>query len=123
MPANNTRPPADSPEDFLDRLRRHPELQAEFEAILDIVDNSSGDVVKADDAEELVADRLQRLGQQAIENWALRKHQKIVSECDARSDLTRKEKKALLVHPLRKSRNKRTDLPSRPTRRPTAPLF
>lgn len=94
MPANNSRPTADSPEDFLDRLRRYPELQAEFEAILDIVDNSSGDVVKADDAEELVADRLQRLGQQAIEGWALRKHQKIESECDARSDLTRKEKKS-----------------------------
>jgi hypothetical protein len=45
MPQNNAKSPSVAPEDFLDRLQRYPELQAEFEAILDIVDNSSGDVV------------------------------------------------------------------------------
>jgi hypothetical protein len=33
---------------------------------LQVVENSEGDVVKADQAEELVAQRLQLLGQQAI---------------------------------------------------------
>jgi hypothetical protein len=82
-----------SPQDFLDRLQRFPDLQAEFEAILDIVENSSGDVVKADEVEERVAQELRRLGQQAIQTWATRKHQKLQAESDARSDLTRKEKK------------------------------
>jgi hypothetical protein len=49
--------------------------------------------VKADEAEELVAQRLQFLGQQAIESWASRKHQRLEAESDSRSDLTRKEKK------------------------------
>ena len=93
MPTKNAKSPSLSPQDFLDRLQRHPDLQVEFEALLLIVENSVGDVVKADQAEELVAQRLQLLGQQAIESWATRKHQKLEAESDARIDLTRKEKK------------------------------
>ena len=94
MPTKNAKAPSLSPQDFLDRLRRHPALQAEFEALLQVVENSEGDVVKADQAEEPVARRLQLLGRQAIESWATRKHQKLQAEADSRSDLTRKEKKA-----------------------------
>ena len=93
MPNKNAKSPSLSPQDFLDRLHHHPDLQAEFEALLQIVENSEGDVVKADQAEELVAQRLQLLGQQAIESWATRKHQKLQDQSDARSDLRRKEKK------------------------------
>ena len=93
MPTKKATSPSLSPQDFLDRLQRHPDLQAEFEALLLVVENSEGDVVKADQAEELVAQRLQLLGQQAIQSWANRKHQKLEAQSDARSDLTRKQKK------------------------------
>ena len=93
MLTKNAKSPSLSPQDFLDRLQRYPDLQAEFEALLQVVENSEGDVVKADQAEELVAQRLQLLGQQAIECWATRKHQHLQAESDLRSDLTRKEKK------------------------------
>jgi hypothetical protein len=93
MPNKNAKSPSLSPQDFLDRLQHHPDLQAEFESLLQIVENAEGDVVKADQAEELVAQRLQFLGQQAIQSWAKRKHQKLEAESDARSDLRRKEKK------------------------------
>jgi hypothetical protein len=99
MPTKNANSPSLSPQDFLDRLQRHPDLQSEFEALLQIVENSEGDVVKADQAEELVAQRLQLLGQQAIESWATRKHQKLQAESDARTDLTRKEKKGSIGTP------------------------
>jgi hypothetical protein len=82
-----------SPQDFLDRLQRYPDLQAEFAAILDIVENADGDALKADEAEERVAQELQRLGQQALQSWATRKHHKVQAESDSRSDLSRKEKK------------------------------
>jgi hypothetical protein len=82
-----------SPQDFLDRLQRYPDLQAEFAAILDIVENAAGDASKADDAEERVAQELQRLAQQALQSWAERKQQNVQAECEARSDLSRKEKK------------------------------
>lgn len=93
MPTKNRKSPSLSSQDFLDRLQQYPELQAEFEDLLQVVENSEGDVVKADQAEELVAQRLQFLGQQAIQSWANRKHQKLETESDARTDLTRKEKK------------------------------
>ena len=93
MPTKYAKSPSLSPQEFLDRLQRHPDLQAEFESLLQVVENSEGDVVKADQAEELVAQRLQLLGQQAIQSWASRKHQNLRTESDARSDLTRKEKK------------------------------
>ena len=93
MPTKNAKSLSLSPQVFLDRLQHYPDLQAEFEALLEVVENSEGDVVKADQAEELVAQRLQFLGQQAIESWASRKHQKLEAESDARSDLTRKQKK------------------------------
>lgn len=89
----NAKSPSTSPQEFLDRLQHHPDLQSEFEAILDIADNSAGDVVKADEVEERVAQQLQLLGQRVIQSWATRKHQKLQAESDARSDLTRKEKK------------------------------
>ena len=93
MPNKKAKSPSLSPQDFLDRLQRYPDLQAEFESLLQVVVNSEGDVVKADEAEELVAQRLQLLGRQAIESWASRKNQRLQAESDSRADLTRKEKK------------------------------
>ena len=93
MPPKNAKSSSLSPQDFLDRLQHYPDLQAEFESLLLVVENSEGDVVKADQAEELVAQRLQFLGQQAIQSWANRKNQKLQAESDSRSDLSRKEKK------------------------------
>ena len=91
---NHPRSSSTSPQDFLERLQRHPDLQAEFAAILDIVENAAGDASKADDAEERVAQELQRLGRQALQSWAERKQHIVQAECEARSDLARKEKKS-----------------------------
>lgn len=93
--------PSANSSEFLARLQRHPELQAKFDALLDIVDNADGDALKADEAEQLVFEELRLMGQQAIQAWAERKQQRVESDCDARSDLARKEKKAPLAHPLR----------------------
>lgn len=87
--------------DFLERLQRYPLLQAKFEALLDVVENASGDVIKAHEAEERVFAELRQIGQDAVQAWAERKHQKLVSECEARSGLSRKQKKTLLADPLR----------------------
>ncbi len=81
-------------QDFLERLHRHPELEAEFAALLDIVENAAGDASKADEAEERVAQELQRLGRQALQSWAERKQQKVQAQCEARSELSRKQKKS-----------------------------
>jgi hypothetical protein len=63
--------------DFLERLQRYPQLQAKFEALLDVVENASGDVVKAHEAEQRVFEELRQIGQDALQAWAERKHQKL----------------------------------------------
>lgn len=93
--------PSKNSEDFFERLQRYPQLRAKFEALLDVVENASGDVVKAHDAEERVFEELRQMGQDAVQAWAERKHQKLVGECDVRSDLSRKQKKTPLADPLR----------------------
>jgi transcriptional regulator GlxA family with amidase domain len=102
--------PSANPSEFLARLQRHPELQAKVDALLDIVDNASGDALKADEAEQLVFEELRRMGQQAIQAWAERKQQRVEADSNARSDLARKEKKAPLAHSLRSDPDSRTDL-------------
>jgi phage shock protein A len=102
--------PSKSAADFLERLQRYPQLRAKFEALLDVVENASGDVVKAHEAEERVFEELRHLGQDVVQAWAERKHQKLVNECDARSDLSRKQKKTPLADALRPDPASRTDL-------------
>jgi hypothetical protein len=76
-----------------ERLREYPELRERFEEMLKIVENSEGDVVKADDAEELVVQEIRRIGRTAMQGWAERKHRRVVREFDKRKGLSRKEKK------------------------------
>jgi hypothetical protein len=87
----------DNSDDFLERLQRHPHLRAKFESLLDVVENASGDVVKAHQAEQRVFEELRQMGQEAIQAWAERKQQNLVTDCDSRSELSRKKKKALLA--------------------------
>jgi transcriptional regulator GlxA family with amidase domain len=102
--------PSANSSEFLERLQRYPELQAKFDALLDVVENAAGDATKADEAEQRVFEELRQMGQQAIQAWAERKQQRIETACDARSDLARKEKKASLAHPLRPDPDSRTNL-------------
>jgi hypothetical protein len=88
---------SENSDDFFQRLQRHPQLRAKFESLLDVVENASGDVIKAHEAEERVFEELRQMGQEAIQAWAERKHQKLLTECDSHSDLSHKQKKALLV--------------------------
>lgn len=97
-------------EDFLERLQRYPQLRAKFEALLEVVENASGDVVKAHEAEARVFAELRQMGQEAVQAWAERKPQKLVSECAARADLSRKQKKTPLVDALRPDSTSGTDL-------------
>lgn len=74
-------------------LRRHPELHERIEQILRIVENADGDATKADEAEELVAEQLRKMGQEALQSWADRKLQKVQGEYQQNSLYTRREKK------------------------------
>ena len=76
-----------------ERLREYPELRARMEALVGIVENADGDVAKADDAEERVVQEIRKIGREAMQGWAERKHRRVVAEFDNRDGVSRKEKK------------------------------
>ncbi len=80
-------------EDLVERLNRHPEFRDKVEELLDIADNKSGDANKADDAEELIWEELREMGQRILQDWAERKHERVVEESENRKELSKKEKK------------------------------
>ena len=79
--------------ELFERLEQYPELEALLEEALDLIENTSGDVVKADEAEDRAVEWVRKSGRGLLQAWAERKHRKVEAESDPRSDLTRKEKK------------------------------
>jgi hypothetical protein len=78
---------------FAERLAQYPELQDRFEEILALVENERGDANTADEAEERAVEQVRRLGQELMQSWAERKHERLVQEYDTRRDTRRKGKK------------------------------
>ena len=76
-----------------ERLEEHPELRQRFEMILDIVENTGGDVEKANEAERRAIEAVRQLGNEIVHGWAQRQHQKKETEFERRPDVNRKEKK------------------------------
>jgi hypothetical protein len=110
-------------DEFPERVRRYPELQARMEALLDVVENASGDVVKADEAEERVVEEIRPMGQEALQAWAERKQRRVEAEYERRRDMSRKEKKALLAHPIWTDRRRGANLSARTNGAPGAALL
>ena len=61
-----------------ERLSAHPQLLARIEALLNVVENSAGDIEQADLAEQRVIEEVRHIGQQALSSWAEHQHQKQV---------------------------------------------
>jgi len=78
---------------LLERLEKHPELVERFEMILDIVENVAGDVEKADEAERRAIEAVRQLGNEIVQGWAQRQHQKKENQWDQKVEFSRKEKK------------------------------
>ena len=67
---NNTSTSNRADDDFTARLNQHPALKARVSSILDIAENTSGDVIKADDAEKQTIEALRQLGNDLLHEWA-----------------------------------------------------
>ena len=87
-------------ESLAERLQKHPHLQARIETLLGVVENTTGDAVKADEAEQRVAEELRQMGHEALQAWAERKQARVEAESENRSDLSRKEKKGSTGTPV-----------------------
>jgi len=78
-----------------ERLREYPGLRERIEALVGVVENASGDVVKADEAEQRVVEELRQMGQAALQAWAERKQERVEAAGAGRGDVSPKEKKKL----------------------------
>jgi hypothetical protein len=55
------------------RLRAHPQLCQRVEALLEIAEDRSGNLDRADEAEARLVEELRRLGQEVLQDWAIGK--------------------------------------------------
>lgn len=58
-----------------ERLAQHPALRTKIESLLSVVENASGDLIQADDAEQAVIEEIRSIGQASLEDWAEQTHE------------------------------------------------
>lgn len=92
-------------ESLEERLRKHPALRTRREALLEMVADESGQLERADDAEEFLITQLRALGQEVLQEWAANQQHHVQQHWDNRPGVARKQKKTLLAHPLRMRRS------------------
>ena len=63
------------PESLEERLNRHPKLKAKIQALLSVVENAEGELLKANEAEQRVVEEIRQLGQTALQGWAEQQNQ------------------------------------------------
>jgi hypothetical protein len=80
-------------EELVERLNRHPEFLDGVERLLAIADDKAEGAVYADDAEDLIWEELDELGRRSMQDWANRRHDRVVGESEKRRELKKKEKK------------------------------
>jgi hypothetical protein len=59
-----------------ERLAAHPQLRRQIEQMLDEVENRGGGLNLADDAEDVLVERMRALTRQALTDWAERRQQR-----------------------------------------------
>lgn len=64
------------------RIRAYPGLEERIGAILDIMDNKSGEFITADQAEGKAIEEIQKLGQELLKGWALSQQDKSIKTAE-----------------------------------------
>jgi hypothetical protein len=64
------------------RIQGHPGLEERIEAILDIMENKSGEFITADEAEGKAIEEIQKLCQELLKGWALNQQDQAVKRAE-----------------------------------------
>lgn len=64
--------------EILARIKAHPGLRERIKAILDIAENTSGELITADQAEGKAIEEVKKLGQELLKEWAVQQHEKAI---------------------------------------------
>lgn len=63
---------------LVQRIKCHPSLTERIEAILDIAENTSGELITADQAEGKAIEEIGKLGRELLREWALRRQDETI---------------------------------------------
>jgi hypothetical protein len=94
------------------RLERHPELKARVERLLDVVEDTAGDVRLADEAERRAIEELRQMGRDVMQGWGQKASSKEALEMEAKGGVIRHVKKTPLDVHVRRNHGGRADLPA-----------
>ena len=98
-------------ESVAERLERHPALKARMERMLDVVENASGDVQRADEAERRAIEELRQMGLEVMQSWGQKTSNEAARDLEATGVVVREVKKTALDLHVRQGRGGRADLP------------
>jgi hypothetical protein len=88
-------------EQVAQRLERHPEVRTRVLRLLDVLENTSGDIRRADEAERRAIDELRAMGQEVLQGWGRALAQKEGEMLEASGGVVRQVKKTPLVQHVR----------------------
>mgnify|MGYP003584485046 CR=1 FL=1 len=94
-----------------DRVDRHLALNALMQLILEVVENASGDVRLADEAERRAIEELRQMGQEVMQSWGQKASSKEALEMEAKGGVIRHVKKTPLDVHVRRNHGGRADVP------------
>jgi DNA-binding sugar fermentation-stimulating protein len=80
-------------DDFFKKLDDHPRLKKRFNEILQIAENTSGELITADEAETKAIEEIQKLGQEIMQEWAENQHRKQIKTFEKENKTRRHVKK------------------------------
>ena len=83
------------------RLEAHPILAARFLRILEIAEDSGGDLRRADDAEQRAIDELRVLGQEVLRDWGRRREEIEFAKARQQGNVVQLVKKTPLAQHVR----------------------
>jgi hypothetical protein len=94
-------------EKFMRRLEAHPTLKKRFEAILDVAENTAGDLITADAAEEKAIEEVRKLGSEILTDWALHQHKSSAEmiKTEHSEAKAHKKKSSIGIQPMEKSKS------------------
>lgn len=98
-------------ETVAERLERHPALKARMERMLDIVENTGGDLRRADDAERKAIEELRQMGLEVMPDCGGKTADEAARDLEAAGGVVREVKRTSLALHHRRSSGGRTNLP------------
>lgn len=67
--------------ELIARLEPYPQLRAQFETMLDEMENRAGALNTGDQAEDAIVERMRQMGRQVLTQWTEQRQDSVQPEC------------------------------------------